>query len=145
TSIIYMMVLAGTLVAFARIAADREVRKIMAGGLLLFTIGSLMCGLSPSFGVLILSRAVQAVGAGMMAATGPMCCTEHLPPEKLGFGLSIVTIGASVGFAVGPALGGVIVEFVSWHWIFLINIPLGAVAIPLMLKAIPPGSGKGIM
>lgn len=142
TSIIYMMVLAGTLVAFARVAADKGVRKVMAGGLLVFTIGSLMCGLSPSFSILIASRAVQAVGAGMMAATGPMCCTEHLPPEKLGFGLSIVTIGASVGFAVGPALGGAIVEFVSWHWIFLINIPLGAVAIPLMLKAVPPGSKK---
>lgn len=141
-SITYMMVLAGTLVAFAKVASEIGVKKIMMWGLGIFTVGSLMCGLSPSFAVLILSRGIQAVGAAMMAATGPMCCVKHLPPEKLAYGLSIVTIGASVGFAVGPALGGAIVEFTTWYWIFLINIPLGLIAIPLMAKAIPAGSEK---
>ncbi len=137
TTIIYMMVLAGTLVAFARVAADKGVRKVMAVGLLVFTAGSLMCGLSPSFPVLIASRAIQAVGAGMMAAAAPMCCTEHLPGRQLGFGLSVVTIGSSLGFAIGPALGGVIVDLASWHWIFLINVPLGLAVTPVILKAIP--------
>ena len=138
TTIIYMMVLAGTLVAFARVAADNGVRKVMATGLLVFTLGSLICGLSPTFHVLIASRAIQAIGAGMMAAAAPMCCTEHLPAHKLGFGLSIVTIGASLGFAIGPALGGIIVDYTSWHWIFLVNVPLGLVVTPIILKAIPP-------
>lgn len=141
-SIIYMMILAGTLVMFARIASDTGVRKVMATGLAVFTVGSLFCGLSTSFGMLIASRAVQAVGAAMMAAAGPMCCTEHLPASRLAFGLSVVTIGSSLGFAVGPALGGIIVEYVSWHWIFLINLPLGLIAAPLMLKAIPKSSEK---
>ena len=136
-SITYMMILAGTLVAFARIAADKGIRRIMALGLFIFTVSSFICGISVSFPMLIAARAVQAVGAGMMAAAGPMCCVVHLPPEKLAFGLSIVTIGASVGFAIGPALGGAIVNFADWEWIFLINIPLGAIAIPLMLKAVP--------
>ncbi len=138
TTIIYMMVLAGTLVAFARVAADRGVRKVMACGLLVFTAGSLMCGLSPSFPVLIAARAVQAVGAAMMAAAAPMSCTEHLPAHQLGFGLSIVTIGSSLGFAIGPAIGGIIVDYASWHWIFLINVPLGLAVTPVILKAIPP-------
>ncbi len=142
TSIVYMMVLAGTLVAFARVAADTGVRRILAAGLLVFTVGSLMCGLSPTFPVLIASRAVQAVGAGMMAAGAPMCCTEHLPVHKLGFGLSVVTIGASLGFAVGPAIGGAIVDYASWHWLFLINVPLGLAAVPVILKAIPPKAEK---
>jgi EmrB/QacA subfamily drug resistance transporter len=136
-TITYMMVLAGTLVAFARIAADIGVRKVMIGGLALFTVGSLMCGLSVSFEMLIAARVLQGMGAAMMAASGPMCCTEHLPLSKLGFGLAIVTIGASFGFAIGPAVGGLVVEYISWHWIFLINIPVGLAVIPLMMKAIP--------
>ncbi len=139
-TITYMMVLAGTLVAFAKIATDIGVKKIMIGGLAIFTVSSLLCGISTSFIMLIVSRGIQAVGAAMMAATGPMCCVRHLPPSKLAFGLSVVTIGASVGFAMGPAIGGAIVEFISWHWIFLINIPLGIITIPLMISAIPAGT-----
>ena len=142
-TIIYMMILAGTLVMFARISADTGVRKVMAIGLAVFTAGSLFCGFSTSFWMLIAFRVIQAVGAAMMAAAGPMCCTEHLPPEKLAFGLSVVTIGSSLGFAVGPALGGLIVEYTTWHWIFLLNIPIGLAAAPLMLKAVPPSSEKG--
>ena len=67
-TIIYMMVLAGLLVLFARIAADRGVRKVMAAGLAVFTVGSLLCGISYDFWMLIASRAFQAVGAAMMAA-----------------------------------------------------------------------------
>ncbi|MCQ2071345.1 MAG: MFS transporter [archaeon] len=142
-AITYMMVLAGLIVAFARIAADTGVRKVLFYGLVVFTAGSLLCGLSVSFPMLIASRAVQAVGASMMAAAGPMCCTEHLPADKLGFGMGVVTIGASVGFALGPAIGGAMLEVLDWPWIFLINIPIGAVAAPLILKAIPADSEKG--
>ncbi len=142
-TIIYLMVLAGTLVMFARIAADTGVRKVMAIGLGIFTVSSLFCGLSSSFAMIIACRAVQAVGAAMMAAAGPMCCTEHLPKEKLAFGLSVVTIGSSLGYALGPALGGAIVEFTTWHWIFLINIPIGLITAPMILRAIPKSSEKG--
>lgn len=142
-TIIYLMVLAGTLVMFARIAADTGVRKVMAVGLGIFTVSSLFCGLSTSFPMIIACRTVQAVGAAMMGAAGPMCCTEHLPRERLAFGLSVVTIGSSLGYALGPALGGAIVEFATWHWIFLINIPIGLITAPMMLKAVPKSSEKG--
>lgn len=147
-TVVYSMVLAGLLVMFARIAADTGVRRIMAGGLLVFTVGSAMCGVSHlagdvQFGFLIASRAVQAVGASMMGAAGPMCCTEHLPPAKLAFGLAVVTIGSSVGFALGPAVGGLVMEFLPWYWIFLINIPIGLAMMPVMLRAVPRSSEKG--
>lgn len=139
-TITYLMVLAGTLVAFARVASDIGVRKIICVGLAVFTAGSAVCGLSADFAMLIAGRVIQGVGAAMMGAAAPMCCTKHLPLSKLGFGMSVVTIGASLGFALGPAIGGAIVEYASWHWCFLINIPLGIAAAPLALKAIPASS-----
>ena len=142
-TIIYMLILAGLLVPFARVSAQVGVRKVMAYGLLIFTVGSLLCGFSYSFPVLIACRALQAVGASMMAASGPMCCTEHLPLDKLGFGMSIVTIGACVGFALGPVVGGAISETLDWHWVFLINVPFGIVMTPLMLKGVPASAEKG--
>jgi len=136
-AIIYFMVLAGTLVAFARLSADSGVRYIMAGGIGIFTAGSLVCGLSDSLQMLVLARAVQGLGAAMMAASGPICCTEHLPPERLGFGLAIITVGASIGFALGPAIGGFITEYMTWQWIFLINVPIGLIALPMALWSAP--------
>ncbi len=136
-AIAYFMVLAGTLVAFARLAADGGVRRILAWGFAIFTGASLVCGLSDSLELLLAARGVQGLGAAMMAAAGPICCTEHLPREKLGFGIAVLTIGASAGFALGPALGGFIVDLASWHWIFLVNIPIGLITIPLLLYSAP--------
>ena len=142
-TIIYLLVLSALIIPFARISAQTGVRKVLAIGLAMFTIGSALCGLSPSFATLIAFRTVQAVGAAMMAAAGPMCCTEHLSPDRLGLGMSLVTIGASLGFAVGPAVGGAVTELLSWQWIFLINIPFGLVTVPLILIAIPASSETG--
>lgn len=142
-TITYLVVLAGLIIPFARIASQVGVRRILAYGFGIFTVGSALCGLSPSFEVLIASRAVQAVGASMMAAAAPMCCTEHLPFDKLATGMAVVTIGASVGFAMGPVVGGVIAAFTTWHWIFLLNIPIGIVMVPLILKAVPASAETG--
>lgn len=136
-AIIYFMVLAGTLVAFARLAAKGGVRRILAWGIAIFTASSLVCGLSQSMDVLLVARGVQGLGAAMMGAAGPICCTEHLPPQKLGFGMAVLTIGASAGFALGPAVGGFIVDLASWHWIFLINVPIGLAFFPILLYAAP--------
>ena len=141
-TIIYLLTLSALIVPFARISAQVGVRSVLAIGLSVFTAGSVLCGLSGSFHLLIAFRIVQSVGAAMMAAACPMCCTEHLPVHRLGFGLSVVTIGASLGFAFGPVVGGAITDFLDWQWIFFINVPFGAVATALILKAIPP-SGEG--
>ena len=142
-TIIYLLVLAALIIPFARMAAQTGVRRILSAGLGLFAIGSLLCGLAYSFPTLIAFRFIQAVGAAMMAASAPMCCTEHLPLERLGFGMSIVTIGASLGFALGPVVGGAISEFLAWHWVFFINIPFGILGMVTILKAIPKDSERG--
>ena len=142
-TIIYLLVLSALIIPFARIAAQTGVRRVLSAGLGIFAFGSLLCGLSSDFPMLIACRFVQAVGAAMMAASAPMCCTEHLPMHQLGFGMSIVTIGASVGFALGPVVGGAISEFLDWHWVFYINIPFGIIAMAAILKAIPASAETG--
>lgn len=72
-----------------------------------------------------------------------MSCTEHLPAERLALGLTVVTIGSSLGFALGPVVGGVVVAGLDWHWIFFINIPVGVIAVPMALWAIPASSEPG--
>jgi EmrB/QacA subfamily drug resistance transporter len=141
-SIVYMMVLASLIIPFARICSNVGVRTTLVAGFSIFTISSFFCGISNSFAMLIVSRTVQGIGAAMLAAAGPICCTEHLPRDRLAFGLAVLTIGSSLGYAFGPAVGGVIVEFLSWNWIFLINIPLGLIIIPIAYLAVPPSSRK---
>ena len=141
-TIIYMMVLAGLLIPFARICSNIGVRWVLTIGFAVFTVSSLFCGIFDSFPVLIASRGLQGIGAAMLAAAGPICCTEHMPRNRLAYGLAIITIGSSIGYAVGPALGGVIVELLSWHWVFLINIPIGLAIIPIAYFAIPAASEK---
>ena len=141
-SIIYMMVLAGLIIPFARICANIGVRAVLTLGFVLFTVSSFFCGISDTFAMLIAARGLQGVGAAMLAAAGPICCTEHLPRSRLAFGLAVLTIGSSIGYALGPAVGGVIVELISWNWVFLINIPIGLIVIPISFLAIPPANER---
>ena len=142
-SIIYMMVLAGLIIPFARVCANIGVRTVLTLGFVLFTVSSFFCGISSTFAMLIVARGVQGIGAAMLAAAGPICCTEHLSRDRLAYGLAILTIGSSIGYALGPAVGGVIVELISWNWVFLINIPIGLVIIPISYLAIPSSSESG--
>ena len=142
-SIIYMMILAGLILPFARICANIGVRTVLTLGFIIFTVSSFFCGISDSFAMLMVSRGAQGIGAAMLAAAGPICCTEHLSRDRLAYGMAILTIGSSIGYALGPAVGGVVVELISWNWVFLINIPIGIVVIPLAFLAIPASSQKG--
>lgn len=133
----YFLMLAGLLLPFGRIADAGHIRKVFLFGFIVFTVGSLFCALSPTLALLVVFRLVQGVGAAALAAVAPMICVKLLPPEHLGKSLGIMTVAASMGFAVGPALGGILVGYLSWHWIFLINIPIGLLAIVLGHLSLP--------
>lgn len=133
----YLMVLAGLILLFGRIADMGAIRKVFVYGFGIFTVASLMCGISATLEMLLVSRVLQGVGGAMLAAAAPMLCVKYMPRSKLGISLSVVTLGSSVGYALGPSLGGFLTEIISWHWIFLINVPIGLAAIPLALYAIP--------
>lgn len=97
----------------------------------IFTVASLMCGLSGSLWELVFWRFIQGLGGGALMATSQTVLVEVFPPKKIAVGMAIFGAGIAVGPALGPLLGGYITDNLSWHWIFFINIPLGLLATTL--------------
>ena len=109
----------------------------------IFTIGSLMCALSWSIDALIAFRVVQAVGAGILAPLALATTAMVFPPAQRGLGLAMMAVVANGAAVLGPPIGGVLVELANWpwdagwHWIFMINVPIGIVGIVLAIRVMP--------
>src|SRR5262245_7544096 len=99
--------------------------------ILVFTFASLMCGASRSVETLVCWRIVQGLGGGALLATSQTILMETFPPGRQGMAQAMFSVGAMVGPSLGPTLGGWITDHWSWHWIFLINVPLGLAAAAL--------------
>jgi len=136
-SVTYLLMVAGTIFIFGNLASHGHMKKIFILGFLLFTIASIFCGLSQTLTILIISRILQGIGASMIIACAPIICVKYLPTQVLGFSLGLLTAMTSIAFALGPAIGGLLIHALSWHWIFWINIPIGIFAIIYVLKVIP--------
>ena len=136
-SMIYSLIIAGTILIFGKIAGNGNIKKVFLTGITLFTIGSFFCVISSGFEILIAARIVQGFGASMMVACIPLICITYLPSAILGAALGLVNALGSVGVVVGPGVGGIFLSALSWHWIFLINIPIGILLIVLAAKLIP--------
>ena len=118
--------------------ADRfGTRKMFFAAIFLFTIGSLLCAESRSLTMLIASRVVQGVGGALLMPVGRLTVLRVVPREQFLPAMSFVTIPGLIGPLIGPTLGGWLVEAVSWHWIFLINIPVGVIGALVTLKVMP--------
>jgi EmrB/QacA subfamily drug resistance transporter len=109
-------------------------KKIYLGGLSLFVLGSLMCGLSPSLNLLILARAIQGIGGGVAMPLGTALLLQAFPPREQGTALGIFGIAVLVAPAVGPILGGWLVDQGLWRAIFFINPPIGLTGVLLGLR-----------
>ncbi|HJJ28979.1 MAG TPA: MFS transporter [Methanocorpusculum sp.] len=139
-AIAYLLVVAGTVLIFGNIAARGHIKKTFLLGFALFGGASALCGFAPSLIVMIAARLIQGIGASMLMACAPIICVKYLPSRILGLAFGIITAGSCIGFAAGPAIGGIITHYLSWHWIFLINIPIAVIAILFVLKVIPRGT-----
>lgn len=118
--------------------ADRfGTRKMFFAAIFLFTIGSLLCAESRSLDMLIISRVVQGVGGALLMPVGRLTVLRVVPREQFLPAMSFVTIPGLIGPLIGPTLGGWLVQAVSWHWIFLINIPVGVIGALVTLKVMP--------
>lgn len=136
-STMYLLVLTSTLMIFGKLADRIGFRRIFLTGFLVFSSGSLFCALSPSFLTLVGSRAFQAVGGAMLGAISMAMVTVFMPPGSRAKAIGFVVTMASLGVAAGPFLGGILTEMLSWHWIFLINVPVGILACVLGVAVIP--------
>lgn len=133
----YLIVLVSLLLAASRLGDMKGYRKIFLGGFVLFTAGSALCGLSPSIGVLIISRVIQAVGGAIISALGAVMVTAYLSASLRGQALGIVAMFTMLGAALGPVVGGFLTSVLSWQYIFFVNLPVGIIAILLGMRILP--------
>ncbi|HWH84894.1 MAG TPA: multidrug transporter subunit MdtD [Burkholderiaceae bacterium] len=118
--------------------ADRfGTRRAFVAAIVLFSFGSLLCALSPSLPWLVAARVLQGIGGALLLPVGRLTILRAFPRNELLKVLSFVTIPGLVGPLVGPPLGGWIVEVASWHWVFLINLPVGVIGVFAALRYMP--------
>ncbi len=106
----------------------------------LFTVSSLLCGIAPTLGLLLLARVIQGIGGGGLQPMAQAILADTFPPKKRGLAFSVYGVTAVVAPAIGPTLGGWVTDSYSWRWIFLMNLPVGIMAILLVLRYVddPP-------
>jgi DHA2 family multidrug resistance protein len=106
----------------------------------LFTVSSLFCGIAPSLAILLLSRVIQGAGGGGLQPMAQAILADTFPPEKRGLAFSVYGVTAVVAPSIGPTLGGWITDNYTWRWIFLMNLPVGLLALFLVIKYVedPP-------
>lgn len=119
------------------IADKYGTRKTFLSAVVIFCIGSLLCALSPSLPMLIGSRVIQAIGGAMMTPVARLILVKSYPRNQLLTVMNFAVIPALIAPLVGPLLGGYLVQYTTWHWIFLINIPMGLIGLFLGYKLIP--------
>ena len=115
--------------------ADRfGARRIFMLALGVFTLGSILCGAAQNFPMLIVTRALQGFGGAMMTPVGRLILIRSFPRAQLITAMTYMTLPAIVGPVVGPLLGGVLTTYLSWRWVFYVNIPFGVIGILLALR-----------
>ncbi len=132
----YLIVITGCLLIMGRLTDLFGQRKIYLLGFSTFTLGSVLCGLSPALSFLVGSRIVQGLGASALMASGPAILTTAFPGEKRGQALGMIGSVVSAGFLTGPILGGFMVEHLGWRSVFFINLPIGLMGILLSSRVL---------
>jgi EmrB/QacA subfamily drug resistance transporter len=135
--IAYTLAMAMLIPATGWIADRFGTRRIYLIALSLFTVGSLFCAWSPTLNYLVASRVIQGIGGAMLLPVGRLAVLRAFPREQFLAAMSVVTIPGLVGPLIGPAVGGSLVEYASWHWIFLINIPVGIAGCIATMRFMP--------
>jgi EmrB/QacA subfamily drug resistance transporter len=121
---------------------DRFGRKRMfTGGLALFTISSAAAALAPTTGILIAARAAQGLGAAIVTPLTLTLLADSFPPQRRGMAIGVWSGISGIAVALGPLVGGAVVETASWHWIFWINVPIGLTLVPLALSRLAESHG----
>jgi EmrB/QacA subfamily drug resistance transporter len=137
----YNLTFAVLLITAAALGDRYGRRALYAAGLALFAVASAGCALAPGVGWLIAARAVQGAGAALILPLGLALLSAAFPPERRGAAIGIFSAITGLAVASGPLVGGAIVEGLAWQWIFWLNVPVGLLAVPLVLSRMRESRG----
>ena len=118
--------------------ADRfGVRNTYFSAIIIFTLASLGCGMATSLNELLVYRVIQGIGGALLLPVGRLAMLKVIPRTQFLSAMSLMSLAGLIGPLIGPTLGGWMVEVITWHWIFLINIPMGLLGVLITFKAMP--------
>jgi len=141
----YLLAITSLIVSAGRLGDLLGRRRVLAGGIALFTLASLLCGLAPTLPVLLAARALQGLGAAAMLALTVALVSETVTKERTGRAMGLLGTMSAIGTTLGPSLGGVLTATLGWRAIFLVNVPLGLATLWLAHRALPstrPDAGR---
>ena len=133
----YQLAVTICLLPAASLGESLGLKRIYGFGLVVFTVASLGCALAPSLEVLVVARLAQGVGGACMASLGGALVRSIYPRAKLGQAYATLALAVAISAAVGPSIAALILSLATWPWLFLVNVPVGLVTIPLFLKVMP--------
>jgi EmrB/QacA subfamily drug resistance transporter len=133
----YLLVVGSLLLPFGRLGEVLTFKRVYLVGFAIFTLASVCCGAAPNAAGLVAFRVVQGVGAAMLMAMGPAIVAHTFHDRERGRALGLNAISVSIGLSLGPALGGILTQVASWRAIFLINAPIGLLAILWAARVLP--------
>ena len=133
----YLLVVGSLLLPFGRLGEVLTFKRVYLTGFAIFTLASVCCGMSPNTAALVAFRVVQGIGAAMLMAMGPAIVAHTFHDRERGRALGLNGISVAIGLSLGPALGGILTQVASWRAIFLINAPIGVLAIIWAARILP--------
>src|SRR3954452_7974003 len=141
----YLIPFGGLLLLAGRVGDLIGQRRVFLAGLMIFTAASVLCAAAPSQGVLIGERFVQGIGGALTSAVGlGMIVTMFTEPREQAKAIGVYGFVASAGGSIGLLAGGVLTDAISWHWIFLVNVPVGVAALVLTRRLVDNLQGIGL-
>lgn len=133
----YLFMITCLLLPFGRMSDEVGRRRVFVAGYVVFVTGSALCGFSTSLSQLVISRAIQGLGASMLMVNGPAIITAAFPSKQRGSALGILAMVVSAGLISGPSIGGFMISELGWRSIFFVNLPIGILGATLVLKHVP--------
>jgi len=133
----YLLSITSLVVSVGRLGDILGRRRLLLLGLVVFTVGASICGATSSLGVLVAARAVQGAGAAVMMALAMALVSETVPRERVGSAMGLLGTMSAIGTALGPSVGGFLIDGLGWQAMFWVNVPIGLLAIVFAFRFLP--------